>query len=309
MLKNKKLTSALMLLILLGSCGSKNTLSESGYVGGYEIEIGSYGDYCVTQSTVIECKNSESLQRSVDRDIAKTPVYIYFDPEERMGEIIKLFGFEGEEYSPFMETERYYQSEGKSLRVDAYGCFTFDLDKKSNRLEMPYTPQECLTIAKNYLREKSLLPENVASEWSVDEISGTVNNVNTVYEYGVNIYKGKISGRNVTGNSRITVFVNGDGNVRQITYNWREYRSKERAELISVAEALEKVYNREARFEVNNPSAKLSIKKVEVYYYEQARSQENLAIQPIYVFSGISTTTQGEKEDFAVIVQANRVTG
>ena len=303
----KKIATLILFILLLGSCTYKNAFNGPGYIGGYEIEIGTYGDYCVTESTVIECSNPDKLQNIIDREISRNPVYIYFDPEEKMSEIVKLFGFEGEEYSSFMETERYYKSGDKTLRVDDYGCFTFNLGETSERLEMPYTPKECLTIAKNYMREKNLLPENVASEWSVNEMSNTAYGTTVITEYGINIYRGKLDGRDVTGNSRITIEINGDGNVSQITYNWREYRSKERAELIPVSEALEKVYSKDARFEVKNPASKLTIKGVELFYYELARDHDNLAIQPIYVFTGTSRTTDGKTEDFAVMVQANRI--
>ena len=108
-------------------------------------------------------------------------------------------------------------------------------------------------------------------------------------------------------NKEITVDLNGKGEVLQVFYNIREYESKEKVDLISIKEAIENIKKDDAFIEVESVSDKLIFKNVHLSYWTQNRNKDNLIMQPVYVFSGTSITSDGSEEPFSITVQANEV--
>lgn len=254
----------------------------------------------------------ESLQKSVDEQTSKNKYYVYYNPKKVDYSIAKRFGFGEHAYSENTKGdvyERFYNGMGETasesafLKIDEYGCFTLKTGIKETTFEMPFTPQECCSFAKEFLKKNDLLKETVSDNWSVNEQSLSDENVSKVHQLGINIFR-EIDGIEVIGNSRITVYVNGNGEIVNVYYNWREYLDSATVKLISVKKAISKIKEKEASISLEENPISMRIDNVAISYYEQARNEKNQMIQPVYIFSGVAETTEGEKEFYA-IVQAN----
>jgi len=49
------------------------------------------------------------------------------------------------------------------------------------------------------------------------------------------------------------------------------------------------------------------VQRVSLAYWSESNNPNNLIMQPIYVFSGTSTTYENKEEPFNILVQANKI--
>ena len=301
----KLITVFALTVMLLCSCGNGQNGAGQEHTEGYRLEFSKFG----YDSGIVHCKNPGWLQTKIDVDAWLNPVYVFYDPVEKADEVAEQFGFAGCEYETFRENGRIYRSDDATLTVDKYGCFHYSLLKAGSQYEMTLSPSKCRNIAKKYLKEKGFWPATTRYHGYSTEYN-TVGGVTTKTGISVSFKIKKFEGREISGYPWIHTDVNADGNLKFLDLVWREYRSKEKAELISVAEALEKIREGDARFSVGLPPARLDIKNVSICYYNEGDMfSDTIMLQPVYVFTGTSTTVAGEKERFSITVQANRVTG
>ena len=101
--------------------------------------------------------------------------------------------------------------------------------------------------------------------------------------------------------------VNGNGEIVDVYYRWREYKRKIKADLISIEDALKRIDEQKAYISMENASKELRFESVSVHYWAEAIDVGIKVMLPVYVFEGESTTQDGSVEDFSITVQANKL--
>ena len=274
---------------------------------GSEINFPTAADETIFASTKIDF-DAEKLNAQIGENSA----FVYVNPKLTDYKIVSDFGFDINDYTLYEDGTRFYKSNGvggedKFLKIDQFGCFTYITGVEHTSREITLTEKECFKIAKQYLKKYGLFSNRIGQRWSTNESTTTTDNGGTIkLEIGINFFPKKTDGLDVGGNSRISVDINANGEVCSVIYNWREYEKKEKVKLISMEEAFERFKEGKAFIEVENPSSKLVFEKVSLAYWTQDRNLENLVMQPVYVFQGVSYTKTGEVENFSITVQANK---
>lgn len=255
----------------------------------------------------------------LEKQISDNESFVYLNPKKTDYKIVEKFGFNINDYEIVASGERYYKiidSNNKTkfrFEIDEFGAFSYVTDVQETYYKFPYSNKECVKIAKDYLIQyglwnDKLLDENRISfnESSSIEIEDN-REKETIHGIVVNFFAKKVDGYNLAGNSRVSVEINGEGKVKSVMYNIREYEDKEKVDLISIKEAIENIKKDDAFIEVESVSDKLIFKSVHLSYWTQNRNKDNLIMQPVYVFSGMSVTSDGSEEPFSITVQANEV--
>lgn len=284
---------------VITSCHNANTV-------GYHIKFASSADSSVLDSTKFEYDLDE-----LEKQINDSEGFVYLNPKKTDYKIVEKFGFDINDYEIAPSGERFYKIKDKkkeSCYVDEFGAFSYFSEVQETYYEFPYSNKECVKMAKDYLLKYGLwndkiLDENHVSYNEITEDDGNVTLIGLV----VNFFAKKVDGYNLAGNSRVSVEINGEGKVRSVMYNIREYEDKEKVDLISIKEAIENIKKDDAFIEVESVSDKLIFKNVHLSYWTQNRNKDNLIMQPVYVFSGTSITSDGSEEPFSITVQANEV--
>ena len=265
---------------------------------------------------------SEDTQWIYDLDLLSKQITVdnvdmYYDIIDNSDEIIKKMGFDKKDFKKEKkifgneDDEKYNTYSNGQLTVSDLGFFEYKTGQQMQMGVMKLSETEAVQKAKGFLQQYNLLNDNFDYTPIVSTATITQKNIETgeineyVTEMTIAYYPKPIGEMNILGNSRITLAITDDG-VRQMFYNYREYSQKKEVKLISVEQALEKAKKDECMIELESLSAKLEISKVSLHYWEQALSSEILVMQPVYVFTGTSTTEYGgEEEKFAITVQAN----
>lgn len=314
MKKKKIITNIAVIMVitilagLITSCQEKNT-------AGYDIKFAVSADSSVVESTKFEY-NLDDLEKQLSDD----DTYVYLNPKKTDYKIVEKFGFDINDYETRDSGERYYEILGSDkevklrLEIDEFGCFTYysNISYKRN-IEFKFTRDETIKMARDYLVKYGLWNDDLLDEKNVSfNEAATISFQNekekrTVFGKGVNFFAQKVDGRGIAGNSRVSVEITSLGELREIYYNIREYEDRQEVELISLDEAIRDIRDNDAFIEVESVSDKLIFRNVHLSYWTQNRNEENLIMQPVYVFSGISITSDGSEEPFSITVQANRL--
>ena len=274
---------------------------------GSEINFPTAADETIFASTKIDF-DAEKLNAQIGENSA----FVYVNPKLTDYKIVSDFGFDINDYTLHDDGTRLYNSNGvggedKFLYIDQFGCFSYKTGVEHTSREITLTEKECFKIAKQYLKKYGLFSNRIGQKWSTNESTTTSKSGGTIkLTIGINFFPKQKDGLDIGGNSRINVEINANGEVCYVTYNFREYEKKEKVKLISMEEAFERFKEGKAFIEVENPSSKLVFEKVSLAYWTQDRNLENLVMQPVYVFQGVSYTKTGEVENFSITVQANK---
>lgn len=266
----------------------------------------------VPQEKLLKESNILEMQDNLQRAVASEEAYIYKNPQLTDYSIVTALGFDINNYTFFGSdsNDRFYRDPNnynKTLRIDQFGCFSYRSGISTTNFEMPYTDKECLEIAKKYLKEYNLFSTKIGY-WGISQTGlYSESNGEIISAKTVNLLPKEVDGLSVSGNSRISVEINGNGEVCNVTYNLREYEAKLKVNLISFGDAVSRIETGKAFFQVENTSTRFIFDNVVLAYYTQDRDPDNLIMQPVYIFKGTSYTTSGESEPFAITVQANRV--
>ena len=274
-------------------------------------KIGSKIKFASSTPSVCDTTEFEYDLDELEKQINDSDGFVYLNPKKTDYKIVEKFGFDINDYEIAPSGERFYKIKDKkkeSCYVDEFGAFSYFSEVQESYYEFPYSNKECVKMAKDYLLKyglwnDKLLDENHVSYNEITEDDGNVTLIGLV----VNFFAKKVEGYNLAGNSRVSVEINGEGKVRSVMYNIREYEDKEKVDLISIKEAIENIKKDDAFIEVESVSDKLIFKNVHLSYWTQNRNKDNLIMQPVYVFSGTSITSDESEEPFSITVQANEV--
>lgn len=275
----------------------------------YPIEFPTYPEPTVFDNTEL-VYNIETLESQ----IISEDYYVYTNPKLTDYSIVEKFGFDINNYRLTDDgEERIYEAEGrdekKTLWIDKFGCFSYSTGISTPYMNMPFTAEECNKIAKDFLKKYGLYSDRIGTRRSVNESwdypnpsLGVDEKHGTLLTIDINFIPEDTDGR---GTGKVLVEVNANGEIVHVLYNLREYDSMQQTDLISLKKAMERFEKGNAFIEVENPSKKLIFENAKLSYYSQESDKENLLMQPVYVFTGTSETFEGEKESFAITVQAN----
>ena len=279
-------------------------------------KIGSKIKFASSTPSVCDTTEFEYDLDELEKQISDNEGFVYLNPKKTDYKIVEKFGFDINDYEIAPSGERFYKIKDKkkeSCYVDEFGAFSYFSDVQDTDYKFPYSNKECVKIAKDYLIQYGLWNDKILDENHVsynESSTGTFENgqeISTLTGLGVNFFAKKVDGYNLAGNSRVSVEINGEGKVRSVMYNIREYEDKEKVDLISIKEAIENIKKDDAFIEVESDSDKLIFKNAHLSYWTQNRNKDNLIMQPVYVFSGTSITSDGSEEPFSITVQANEV--
>ena len=294
----------LLFILTLTSCQSK----KKNNLIGNDIVFAVTADSSILDSTEFKYDLNE-LENQIDTDSS----YVYLNPKKTDYKIVEKFGFDINDYT-IRNGERYYKSDNGlppkvSITIDEFGAFKYMTDIPETYYEILYSEEDCVKIAKDYLIEYGIWDEKILDENNVtfNENATIDGESKIIHGRGVNFLTKKIDDRSVAGNSRVTVNINGEGQVKSITYNIREYEDRQTVSLISIKNAIQKIKENDAFIEVESASDELIFENVHLSYWTQNTNEDNLTMQPVYVFSGTSITIDGNKEPFAITVQANKL--
>lgn len=116
----------------------------------------------------------------------------------------------------------------------------------------------------------------------------------------------------VGGRKRITVEFNDEGMVSNVYYDWREYSSRNIAELIPVSEVLGNLSDFDVWVVIHGndrADGEVDIKNVDVMYWDYSDENGGNAVIPCYVFTGTATNKNGDRCKIGLTVQALAVSG
>ena len=276
---------------------------------GEKIEFGDLLGMETLKGANIKC-DVDSLESS---KIAKT-AYVYVAKEIGNFSVAKKFGFVIDDFTEYKKDERYYKAEGrdnnKELRIDKYGSFTYRTGIGTVKKEMTLTEKDCIDIAYNYLNEQGLWLESLNKSGSFNEEKYSVKTADgykdELWVRGVNFFFEE-DGIPVSGNARITVDINSDGEVMKVVYNYVDYTEKYEQPLLSIEEAVEMIKSGNAHSEFDFTPTDIDIDSVVLTYWAQVRSDKTTFMQPVYDFSATVCDEKGEPGSAIITVQANKL--
>lgn len=255
----------------------------------------------------IECNESKLKNNSAKNGT----VYVYGNPEQRIDTIVELMGFDIDDYEPaFDGKKRLYTKDTMKMYIDEYGVFNLtDTSASWKGGNCSLSDKEYAEKAKQYLVEHDLWPVGQIGDARTTETSTSSSKGTIILSKGVTFYPKSINGFKVGGTRRITVMFNDEGQVSDVYYNWRIYSSRRAADMLPISEAIEKIKSGKATFDTDDDdfyySDGININSVEVIYWDEATNPDNLTAQPVYVFIGKATKSNGKTSNVYFSVQAN----
>ena len=301
---------SLCFILALGACICG---CSSNRVKAISITFPNYADDFSVENVTVELKDRKSLEETINGFSAE----IFGNPKLTDYAIVEKLGFEKNDFTVSRTTgqRKYKKITDKTtqwLEIDEFGCFSYTVEYENTGeeyKEYPYTERETMEMGREYLKSIGLWSKDISDEGRGTTTSGTADGVTTISGRGIIFYRKGILGIPVSGNFRMQVEFNIDGKVRFVNYNWREYESSSKAELISLDEAMDRINAGNAMFEYESMPTKLIIERVTLSYWSENNDTDNVVMQPVYIFSGTNVVSGGESETFYITVQANRVTG
>ncbi len=272
----------------------------------FEIQFPMEMDATVTSKTQ-KIYDVASLQTMVEKEKA----YIYYAPSLTDYSIVKKLDAnfsEYSEYEDYPEVRLYLFNDGDAderLEIDKYGCFTYSSSAPDTSFEYPFTDEQTLKMAKEFLKRYNLLDDS----FTVYSISGTMlkdAHSEKIVARKVEFLQ-KLDDKDVHGNNRMGVEFNGNGEVTDAYYYVRKYEKKRAVDLISVEEALQRIDQNKALIDMDLTilSSKLTFEKVSIAYWTNNLTYDHTVVQPIYIFEGTSQNHADITENFKIAVQAN----
>ncbi len=241
------------------------------------------------------------------RDIGKY-LYMYSDPIKTDYKIVEKLGFTDEDEvgidNDGDDGTRWFKKDKSSLRIGKYGEFTYFTGAEDTFFEMPLDLNECKSIAQKYITELGLMGEDMSSQWTVNETSVESDSDTKVIGYGVNMFVG-IDGIDAYGCNRITVNINGNGEVTDVYYSVISYNNKDKVSLIDVDEAIKRIEAEKCIFDIDDDARNLNFEKISTAYWNY-EDENRVYLLPIYIFEGTSTSEDGDTDSFKIVVQADK---
>lgn len=233
-------------------------------------------------------------------------VFIYSDPRETDYSVAEKLGFDRNTFTE-RRTTRCYKEKNAMLFVDRFGCFDYSVESSVYK-QYPYSDRESMEIARTFLKEHDLFPED-CTLWRISGQEYDYNSdgsARTLVGVTVSFLPAEVDGCAVSG-AGIGVRINGKGEVVSVYYQNREYQKKEKAIMIPLEQAVRKCASAEsANLSEDIDAEKIVIEKAELMYYAQNNNPEITTMQPVWLFSGTAYDKDGQTAEFRSTVQANR---
>ncbi len=167
--------------------------------------------------------------------------------------------------------------------------------------------EEAIEIAKEFLNEKGLMPENakfsgisyrpVLMHTKEGEITKTFKHITVRFGREINGLPV------VFGGSRIAVQVGGYGDVVQLFLVWREYEPYREYPIITSEEAFEAFKRENLNICMRNVST-ATINKMYLAYYSEVPGDKQTHFQPVYAFEGVAERDNETEEFWQYVVAA-----
>ena len=299
----------LLFLILMSSCTSSNDKNYSS-----KIEFENYADGFDISEIIIDFTD-EQLIRDVISGFDNA--YVYYNPKITDYSVVEKFGFKIDEYEEKNGKRYYRKTENgeiiESLIIDQFGCFSYGFPSRESLggKEYPFSEKETMEMGKTFLKEYGLWPDNVSNvgRGTTTDIHDPQTDVTTIVKRGIRFfpkYENDVVGG---GNTRIQVEFNANGELDSLIYNWREYESAAKAELISLDEAILRIkqgsakLDHESEYIPNN----IVIVSVKLSYWSICGNDSQTLMQPVYVFEGHSGDRSNDTTSYYFTVQANAI--
>jgi len=257
----------------------------------------------ISESTVIEYDDS-ALEAKLKGEVA----YIYCNTKITDYSIVKKLGFSiaNYNYDKLFERRCYKIGSGENearLQIDAYGCFFYSSKAPDTSFDLPFTDEELYRIAKEFLQKYDLWSDNFSSHsFGGNTILSSAESSKVVTRKVY--FHQQFNGKTHESSGTVSVEINGNGEVTTVNYKIMQYNTKVPVNRISLEDAIQNIKVPDKAYVVmNSPSDKLLIEDVSISYWSE--SMNNAVLQPVYVFTGKSITSDGETEDFSITVQAN----
>ncbi len=291
------LISIISIVVCFSSCEAKQSTIQIAFPiqGGQEL---------ISELTI---NYNLNILDNFQKDIGRFS-YIYSNPIETDYKIVEKLGFEAKDETTPDDNNvsgiRWFKKNGSLLRIDKYGNFTYSTGAEDTFFEMPLDEKECKRIAKEYISNLGLLDENISSQWSTNQSCITTDGEQKVVGIGINMFV-ELDGLSVYGDNQITVEVNGNGEVTRVYYSVTRYRTKDKVSILTISDSTKHIDEGNGLFNISNEAKRLNFENVVLSYWDYEDESGKYLI-PVYVFEGMSETSDGFVENFTIIVQADK---
>ncbi|MGI6265018.1 MAG: hypothetical protein ACOYJY_06095 [Acutalibacteraceae bacterium] len=203
----------------------------------------------------------------------------------------------------------HYVGDNGKLNLYDNGCYSFFRDGGS-RAPVPYTDEEVVEKAAQFLRENGLLPDGFEPGRKLGGEATVSDEGSVMTSRSVGFYH-KIDGYDLYGRSDVSVEIDAEG-IKRVTGIYSDYAYDRDVECLSYKEvqALDPVdvgqilYNAE---ELADRPDHITLTGVKVMYYDAPVTQPELThIQPIYQFSGVIEDARGNAAEYYWTIPALR---
>ncbi len=257
----------------------------------------------ISESTVIEY-DASALEAKLKGEVA----YIYCNPTKTDYSIVEKFGFNISNYDVLSERRWYKIGSGENearLEIDAYGCFYYSSKAPDTSFDLPFTDEELYRIAKEFLQKYDLWSDNFSSHsFGGNSILSSAESSKVVARKVY--FHQQFNGKPRESSGTVSVEINGNGEVTTVNYKILQHNIKVPVMRITLEDAIQNIKVPDKAYVVmNSPTDKLLIEDVSISYWSETLNYS--VLQPVYVFTGKSITSDGETEDFSITVQANTV--
>ncbi len=291
---------------------------ETDFVTGLPMEIAyPAGPYGFPDEIEIDPDRLKRFEKAVKQLSA----YFYSDPaectEEEISALAEKFGFSPDQLIE-SKTDRYvavYQNKaaGTKLSIDRFGCYAYDIKTNEPFCVYTLTDEESANIAKTFLEDHHISTEAFpkwgvsATEWNTTFAENEPIKEKTAVT--IHFSPDDQDGFPVSGGG-ISVTLEGNGNVSRVSSYALTYQSKQRTELISISEAIERIRQGEASIGYEgdhfDSASKIVIEGLTPAYSDGRAANGEFVIQPCYLFFGTAYNKKGETTSFIATVQANK---
>jgi len=166
-----------------------------------------------------------------------------------------------------------------------------DQDRPNEAMDSPEklpSDEEAVKIATQFLKDRELLPEGAYFSGTEREYArSTDKSGKEMLHYGVIIvwYGRHLNGLNVEG-TKISLDIEGGGDVGDYYSNWRNYEQYKEYPIISPDDAFNQLKEKGVGVGMNDKDAMVSIDDVYLAYHSKAGAYKEDYLEPVWMFKG-----------------------
>lgn len=201
----------------------------------------------------------------------------------------------------------YTNAECEVMYDEECGYWTYDvLNRKSPKSGMSMSDEEALKIAKDFVEENELWPEEISNVKTVDQYG-----LNEDLEYGVDTksvyFYPQVDGKTVLGRFRISIDVDLTGEIVSVKYMVTPLGESISASLKSRADIAADVKAGDYSASFTQDLSDAQISRCEYGYYADGVAHDGKTyLYPVYILSGEGKTADGSTETFDLIIDAQK---